>query len=345
MHSGDDPFGLVKESMRVIKDHLGTFNLLEDKVLPKIVDEFGWCTWDAFYLKVHPAGVWEGVKDLVDGGCPPGFVIIDDGWQSICHDEDDPESGFEGMNRTCAGEQMPCRLIKFQENYKFREYVSVNGESSGMGAFVSDLKERFRSVEQVYVWHALCGYWGGIRPRMRGLPEARVVSPVPSPGLKMTMEDLAVDKIVRNGIGMVPPEMVSELYEGLHGHLASVGITGVKVDVIHVNLLLFFFIFFSINHHQRGLHHYHLCQNYCRRHQRRYRHCHHHRYHNHHCCHHHGHVVVIIVVIRTLLLFLIIFTSSSAPLPSSYHHHIGIITRFCFIIIIANTIMISGSSP
>ena len=159
----------MKNFLRVIKDHLGTFNLLEDKVLPKIVDEFGWCTWDAFYLKVHPAGVWEGVKDLVDGGCPPGFVIIDNGWQSICHNEDDPESGFEGMNRTCAGEQVPCRLIKFQENYKFREYVSLNGESSGMGAFVSDLKERFRSVEQVYVWHALCGYWGGIRPRMRDL--------------------------------------------------------------------------------------------------------------------------------------------------------------------------------
>ena len=154
----------MKNFLRVIKDHLGTFILLEDKVLPKIVDEFEWCTWDAFYLKVHPAGVWEGVKDLVDGGCPPGFVIIDDGWQSICHDEDDPKSGFEGMNRTCAGEQVPCRLIKFQENYKFREYVSLNGESSGMGAFVSDLKERFRSVEQVYVWHALCGYWGGIRP-------------------------------------------------------------------------------------------------------------------------------------------------------------------------------------
>ena len=46
----------MKNFLRVIKDHLGTFNLLEDKVLPKIVDEFGWCTWDAFYLKVHPAG-------------------------------------------------------------------------------------------------------------------------------------------------------------------------------------------------------------------------------------------------------------------------------------------------
>ncbi|KAL2459537.1 putative galactinol--sucrose galactosyltransferase 5 [Forsythia ovata] len=33
-------------------------------------------------------------------GCPPGLVLIDDGWQSICHDDDDPNQ--EGMNRTSA---------------------------------------------------------------------------------------------------------------------------------------------------------------------------------------------------------------------------------------------------
>ena len=158
----------MKNFLRVIKDHLGTFNLLEDKV-------FQDCSWirvvhlGCFLFESSSRWCVGGSEGSVDGGCPLGFVIIDDGKQSICHDEDDPEFGFEGMNQTCAREQVPCRLIKLQENYKVREYVSLNGESSWMGAFVSDLKERFRSVEQVYVWHALCGYWGGIRPRMRDL--------------------------------------------------------------------------------------------------------------------------------------------------------------------------------
>lgn len=108
IHAGDNPFTLVKEAMRVVKAHLGTFNLLQDKTVPGIVDKFGWCTWDAFYLTVHPDGVKEGVKALVDGGCPPGFVLLDDGWQCISHDAD-PEK--EGMNQTVAGEQMPCRLV------------------------------------------------------------------------------------------------------------------------------------------------------------------------------------------------------------------------------------------
>ncbi|PIN21825.1 Galactinol--sucrose galactosyltransferase [Handroanthus impetiginosus] len=236
MHAGDNPFTIIKDAIKVARHHLGTFKLLEEKTPPGIVDKFGWCTWDAFYLTVQPEGVMEGVKGLVDGGCPPGLVLIDDGWQSICHDEDPLDS--EGMNRTSAGEQMPCRLIQFQENYKFRDYESPNrtrpGPKSGMGAFIRDLKENFNTVDYVYVWHALCGYWGGIRPNVLGLPEAEVIKPKLTPGLETTMEDLAVDKIVNNGVGLVPPEMADMLYEGLHSHLESVGIDGVKVDVIHL---------------------------------------------------------------------------------------------------------------
>ena len=183
---GEDPFNLVKEAMKVIRVHLGTFKLLEDKTPPGIVDKFGWGTWDAFYLTVHPQCVWEGVKRLVDGGCPPGLVLIDDGWQSISHDEDPITK--EGMNCTVAGEQMPCRLLKFQENYKFRDYVSpralaTGSSNKGMGAFIKDLKEEFNTVDFVYVWHALCGYWGGLRPNVPGLPETKVIKPELSPGL------------------------------------------------------------------------------------------------------------------------------------------------------------------
>ncbi|XP_065854810.1 probable galactinol--sucrose galactosyltransferase 5 [Euphorbia lathyris] len=231
--AGDDPFDLVKEAMKVIKVHLGSFKLLEEKTPPGIVDKFGWCTWDAFYLAVHPQGVWEGVKDLTNGGCPPGLVLIDDGWQSISHDEDPITK--EGISHAVAGEQMPCRLLKFEENYKFRDYVSPKSlDKKGMSGFIRDLKEEFTSVDYVYVWHALCGYWGGLRPNVPGLPESVVVKPKLSPGLELTMEDLAVDKIVNNGVGLVRPEMVDEMYEGIHSHLKKVGIDGVKVDVIHL---------------------------------------------------------------------------------------------------------------
>ncbi|KAI3915228.1 hypothetical protein MKX01_035487 [Papaver californicum] len=241
-------FRTFKEAIRVIRNHSDTFKLLEEKTVPGIVDKFGWCTWGAFYTKVHPQGVYEGVKGLAEGGCPPGLVLIDDGWQ--CISRDDAPLDEEGMDRTVAGEQMPARLKTFQENYKFKNYqrtaLSKRYECfyqgfekelplvKGMGAFIKGLKVDFKSVEYVYVWHALCGFWGGIKPNVKGLPLSKVVGVTLSPGLKTTMEDLAVDKIVENGVRLVSPEDAHQMYEGLYSYLESVGVDGVKVDVIEL---------------------------------------------------------------------------------------------------------------
>lgn len=249
LHAGDDPYLIFRDAVRVVQSHLGTFKTLDEKTPPAIVDKFGWCTWDAFYLTVNPEGVWEGVKTLSDGGCPPGLVLIDDGWNSICNDSDPISTGQDAINRTVAGEQMPCRLVRFQENYKFRNYKSKrdSGKSTGMGAFVTDLKEAFLTLDYVYVWHALCGYWGGVRPNVPGMPPAKVVHPRLSPGLEKTMEDQAVDQIVKAGIGLVDPNWVNELYEGMHSHLKASGIDGVKVDVIHVSPLTCFSGYLILN--------------------------------------------------------------------------------------------------
>ncbi|BBH03780.1 Raffinose synthase family protein [Prunus dulcis] len=114
-------------------------------------------------------------------------------------------------------------LIDFKENFKFRSYEVECRECVRM------------------VWHALCGYWGGIRPGTNNpeLPECRVIKLKLSPGLERTMEDLAVDKIVNNGVGLVSPEVAHNLYEWLHSHLQSLGIDDVKVDVIHLLEMLF----------------------------------------------------------------------------------------------------------
>lgn len=222
MHvGGNDPFNLVKEGMEVLRTHLGySFRLLEEKSPPGIIDKFGWCTWDAFYTEVNPKGVREGVRDLVEGGCPPGFILIDDGWQSFYKDD----------HRSSSGERVQFeRLNKFEENQKFSDY-----KNQGMGAFVRDLKDEFKSVEYMYVWHAMCGYWGGIQPNIAGMPESRIVDAKLSPGLERAMDDLATVKILKNGVGIVPSEQVDLLYERLHSHLESVGIDGVKIDVMHL---------------------------------------------------------------------------------------------------------------
>ena len=53
------------------------------------------------------------------------------------------------------------------------------------------------------MWHAFCGCWGGIRPNVERLPDSKVVGAQLSKGVEMTMTDLVVVKILKNGVGMV----------------------------------------------------------------------------------------------------------------------------------------------
>ncbi|KQK18817.1 hypothetical protein BRADI_1g44930v3 [Brachypodium distachyon] len=313
VHAGHDPYTVMREAFLAARVHLGTFMLAEEKTLPAMARRFGWCTWDAFYLTVDPAGVWRGVSELAEAGVPPRFVIIDDGWQSVNRDEDPPGRDAPGL--VLGGDQMTARLYRFDECERFRRYregdllrrppevfydaslpkavlrkaaelegatkarkralaagagqsdVSLfdekiqqlrrnldqllakredalvknmsssstpprDGETTGLKAFVKDMKRRFPDLDDVYVWQALCGAWGGVRPGATRL-DARVVPARLSPSLAGTMSDLAVDRIVEGGIGLVPPGQAGGLYEASHSYLAGAGVTGVKVDVAH----------------------------------------------------------------------------------------------------------------
>ncbi|KAI3460745.1 hypothetical protein Pfo_017408 [Paulownia fortunei] len=60
VHVSEYPYTLMKEAYTAIRVHLNTFKLIEEKSAPALVNKFGWCTWDAFYLTVEPAGIWHG---------------------------------------------------------------------------------------------------------------------------------------------------------------------------------------------------------------------------------------------------------------------------------------------
>lgn len=324
VHASDNPYTLMKEAFSALRVHLNTFRLLEEKTVPSLVDKFGWCTWDAFYLSVEPTGVWQGVKEFTEGGVSPRFIVIDDGWQSVNFDGQDPNE--DAKNLVLGGSQMTARLHRLDEGKKFRDYKGgslldsealqfdpkkpkmliskgieiehaekdrdkaiksgakdvsdfeskiqklkeelneifggVDHESSGnssdgqgcgshscssgsygMKAFTRDLRTKFKGLDDIYVWHALCGAWGGVRPGSTHL-NSNVIHCKLSPGLDGTMEDLAVVKIVEGGIGLVHPDQADDFYDSMHSYLSKVGVTGVKVDVIHVSQFCKFLLFF-----------------------------------------------------------------------------------------------------
>lgn len=219
--AGTDPFGTISDAIKAAELHLKTFRQLQEKKLPGIIDYFGWCTWDAFYQEVTQEGVEAGLESLNAGGTPPKFVIIDDGWQSVGGDREIQQPESE--------EQLLQRLTGIKENKKFQKR---DEPTLGIQNIVNVAKQKF-GLKYVYVWHAITGYWGGVRPGVEGMnPYGPLMKyPMVSKGVLENEPGWKSDVLAVQGVGLMNPKNVYKFYNDLHGYLASAGIDGVKVDV------------------------------------------------------------------------------------------------------------------
>ncbi|KAK3009637.1 LOW QUALITY PROTEIN: hypothetical protein RJ639_015176 [Escallonia herrerae] len=260
--AGSDPFDVITNAVKTVERHLQTFCHRErKKVMPDMLNWFGWCTWDAFYTDVTAEGVKEGISCLENGEIPPKFVIIDDGWQSV---DMDPTSVEAKADNTA---NFANRLSHIKENHKFqkdgKEGQRVEDPAMGLRHIVSDIKDHHAlkydilkpetgwfqqnlltrhlcffvtPVMYVYVWHAITGYWGGVRPDVAEMNQydSKLAYPISSPGVESNEHCDALKSITTNGLGLVNPEKVFDFYNELHSYLASAGIDGVKVDVQNI---------------------------------------------------------------------------------------------------------------
>ncbi|XP_058723946.1 probable galactinol--sucrose galactosyltransferase 2 isoform X1 [Vicia villosa] len=224
MHAGTNPFEVISQAVKAVEKHTQTFLHREKKRLPSFVDWFGWCTWDAFYTDVTAEGIEEGLKSLSEGGASPRFLIIDDGWQQIESKPKDADSVVQ------EGAQFATRLTGIKENTKFQK----NG-GNGLEHVVDQTKQH-HNMKYVYVWHALAGYWGGVKPTAIGMEHFNtcVAYPVHSPGVLGNQPDAVMDSLTIHGLGLVHPKKAFDFYNELHAYLASCGVDGVKVDVQNI---------------------------------------------------------------------------------------------------------------
>ena len=89
---GDDPYALLEAGAKRVMARMQTGRLRREKPLPRFIDQFGWCTWDAFYHEVSHEKVREGLESFKAGGIMPRLLILDDGWLS--HAGDSPPANI-----------------------------------------------------------------------------------------------------------------------------------------------------------------------------------------------------------------------------------------------------------
>ena len=123
--------------------------LRSEKTMPSVLEYFGWCSWDAFQIRVNHEGLLEKVREFKSKNVPVKYAIIDDMWGDAPNlktsREGDP---FDDMVKVMhatplnAFEGDPDRFPK------------------GLAAAVADMKKE--GMENVGLWFPTTGYWYGL---------------------------------------------------------------------------------------------------------------------------------------------------------------------------------------
>ncbi|CAA3014844.1 stachyose synthase [Olea europaea subsp. europaea] len=242
VHVSENPYNLMKEADSAIRVHLDTFKLLEEKSVPPLLNKFGWLhSFDEYEkFRKYKCGSMLGPDSPPFDPKKPKILIS----KAI-----EIEFAEKALNK--AGQSGITDLSQYDDQIEKLKMVldemfakegknsskgcannSCKSENFGLKTFTRDLRTNFKGLDDIYVWHALCGAWGGVRPGTTHL-DSKIVPCKLSLGLRGTMDDLALVKIVEGSIGLVHPNQAKDFYELIYSYLSTIESTRVKVDVIH----------------------------------------------------------------------------------------------------------------
>lgn len=157
-------------------------------------DGLAFCTWNSIGQNITEEKLSHTLALLAKNNINVSSLIIDDGWQSV----------------SSGDSQFQTAWLEFEADKK--------RFPRGLKATVGDIREKYKNIKHVAVWHALFGYWGGIAPEGRIAREYKT-------------------KVVqlKNGISggkvmVVSDEDVDRLYKDFYTFLSESGVDSVKTD-------------------------------------------------------------------------------------------------------------------
>ena len=126
----EDPYRLVDRAVVRAAQLSGEAKALVHKSIPRSLDCFGWCSWDAFYSAVSALGIMQAVLSLQSGGTPPTFVIVDDGWQQTDLDAVDSHINVDVLG--------PCP-VPAKKKTKHHDEAYIEAESKLIAAVLDGM--------------------------------------------------------------------------------------------------------------------------------------------------------------------------------------------------------------
>ena len=158
-------------------------------------DKLAFCTWNSLGQSLTPEKIFNALDSLASDNVKVATVIIDDNWQSL-------DSGSSQFGRG---------MTKFEANDAF---------PGGLKALTTQIRQKFPWIKDIAVWHALCGYWGGISPHGNIAKQYRVTS----------VRKSAISRMGSESMTVVHADDISRFYSDFYEFLSSSGVTSVKTD-------------------------------------------------------------------------------------------------------------------
>lgn len=149
---GKNASGLLHAIAKTAAGLLGNgLRMREERAYPEVLGYLGWCSWDAFQIRVSRDGLLEKAREFREKRLPVHYAIIDDMWADVPGLNDIPEE-------TSFGD-----MVKIMHASRLRRFegdpVRFPG---GMQSAIAALKAA--GIPAVGVWFPTTGYWSGMEP-------------------------------------------------------------------------------------------------------------------------------------------------------------------------------------
>ena len=195
---GDNPYEMIEQAFSTVVERMGVGSVRSEKPLPGWIDHLGWASWYAFWRDVTEEKFLAGIGSLENAGVNLGYVLLDDGWESVNREkrllssfEPDPE--------------------KFPHGLKW----------------LVDKVTRDYGVPYFLVWHTLEGYWSGLDSLS---PEMAIYETYPTDGRSNRPFPHRYEKHLKGRWNTFRPECAEAFFFDYHAYLSTKGVDGVKVD-------------------------------------------------------------------------------------------------------------------
>ena len=148
---GDNPYELMEKCTQEGLKLLGTgYRTRKERRYPEIFEYLGWCSWDAFEIRVDEESLLAKCQEFKEKNIPVKWAIIDDMWAEV--------RDFYGQEY--ANRKEMIQLMHASKLYSFE--ADPIRFPNGLKHCIDEIKAFGITVG---IWHPTTGYWRGIDPK------------------------------------------------------------------------------------------------------------------------------------------------------------------------------------